>query len=158
MPRFNRRGQEKVYAVPSGSNARSVAVLTGATSFALHRVLRAIAGFNYTGEDLDAADMSTTWGKTIPGGSTAGDSSFTFYEGDLDADFEEVVLQALDKGTTWQIVFAKRGVPVVGAPLRVWTVRIKSNNPDETADNAAATFTIGMSIPDEPDLYAVAVA
>lgn len=154
MPRFNRRGQEQVHFVLTlaDPNAPSAATIAGGT--ALHPVLRSLSGFSYTGEDLDAADMSDTWGKTIPGGDTAADSSMTFYEGDASGDTEVAVEAALAKGTNGYIVFTPYGGPTSGEPARVWPVRVKSNNPDETADNAAATFTVGFSIPNPPSLDA----
>lgn len=157
MPRFNRRGQEQVRFLPAlaSMTAPSAAALVDVTAVVINDVLRTISGFNYTGEDLDASDMGSTWGKTIPGGDTAGDSSFVIYEGDDDADLEETVRLALAKGTNGFIVFTPRGTPVAGDPARVWPIRVKSNNPEETAENAAATTMIGMSIPDEPELEAV---
>lgn len=158
MPRFNRRGQEQVLYVPAlvAPAGPTVAALAGGTP--LHPVLRSISGFNYTGEDLDVSDMGSTWGKTIPGGDTAGDSSMSFYEGDDDADLERDVEAALVKGEEGFIVFLPEGAPVAGARARVWPVRVKSNNPDETAENAGATFTAGFSIPNPPVLDAVVVA
>lgn len=155
MPRFNRRGQEKVYFVATlaSETAPSAAAVVAGTP--LHTACRAISGFNYTGEDLDASDMSSTWGKTIPGGDTAGDSSMTFAEGDDDADDERTIEDALDKGLNGFIVFSPEGVPATGGRARVWPVRVKSNNPDETADNGVATFTVGFSIPEQPTLDAV---
>lgn len=155
MPRFNRRGQEQVIFVPTlaSTTAPSAAAIAAGTD--LHPALRAISGFNYTSEDLDVADMSDTWGKTIPGGDTAADSSMTFYEGDDDADIERAIEAALTKGTSGFVVFSPEGTPASGATARVWPVRVKSNNPDETADNAGATFTVGFTIPDPPVLTAV---
>lgn len=158
MPRFNRRGQEKVYFVPvlASQTAPSAAAIVAGQP--LHLGLRAISGFNYTGEDLDVSDMSDTWGKTIPGGDTAADSTMTFYEGDDAADVERDIEDALVKGDDGFIVFCPTGVPVATSRVRVWPVRVKSNNPDETAENAGATFTVGFSIPNPPTLDAVAAA
>lgn len=158
MGRFNRRGQEQVFFATAiaDSAAPTVAELTAATP--LHPVLRSISGFNFTGEDLDVSDMSSTWGKTIPGGDTAADSSMTFYEGDDAADVEQDVEAALVKGDDGYVVFVPAGAPVALAKARVWPVRVKSNNPDETAENAGATFTVGFSIPNPPTLDAVIAA
>lgn len=158
MPRFNRRGQEQVFFVPAIADEAepSVAAVEAATE--LHPALRSISGFNYTGEDLDVSDMSSTWGKTIPGGDTAADSSMTFYEGDDDDDVEREIEAALAKGTSGFVVFSPEGAPATGGAARVWPVRVKSNNPDESADNAGATFTVGFSIPDPPTLDAVFAA
>lgn len=158
MPRFNRRGQEQVYFVPTIVAAATPTDDEIAAGTPLHPVLRAISGFNFTGEDLDVSDMGSTWGKTIPGGDTAADSSMTFYEGDDADDTEADVEAALVKGDDGFIVFIPSGAPVAAAKARVWPVRIKSNNPDETAENAGATFTVGFSIPDPPTLNAVIAA
>ncbi|MDQ3317516.1 MAG: hypothetical protein M3522_09340 [Actinomycetota bacterium] len=160
MPRYNRRGQELVLFLPTLANpaAPSAAALNGATAKKVQPHLRSISGFTFTGEDLDASDMGSTWGKTIPGGDTAGDSSLTIYEGDADTDPETVLSAAMPKGTNGFIVFAPRGGPIVaGDPVDVWPIRVKSNNADKTAENATATRTIGMSVPDEPYLEVGAV-
>lgn len=158
MPRFNRRGQEQVFFAPAVASEAAPTVANFAAATELHPGLRAINGFNYTGEDLDVSDMSSTWGKTIPGGDTAADSSMQFYEGDDDADIERDIEAVLEKGEEGFIIFSPEGDPVAGARVRVWPVRVKSNNPDETADNAGATFTVGYSIPNPPTLDAVVAA
>lgn len=158
MPRFNRRGQEHVLFVPVIAAPAAPTVAELGAGVDLHPVLRSISGFNFTGEDLDVSDMSSTWGKTIPGGDTAADSSMTFYEGDDDADAEVDVEAALVKGDDGFVVFLRAGAPGAGDTARVWPVRVKSNNPDETAENAGATFTVGFSIPNPPVLDAVVAA
>lgn len=159
MGRFNRRGQEQVFYAPTLADPAAPTVTElGAAATPLHPVLRSISGFNYTGEDLDVSDMGSTWGKTIPGGDTAADSSMTFYEGDDAADAEQDVETALAKGDEGYIVFCPMGAPTATEKARVWPVRIKSNNPDETAENAGATFTVGFSIPNPPVLDATIAA
>lgn len=158
MPRFNRRGQEQVHFVAVIANPAAPTVAEIGAGTPLHPVLRSISGFNFTGEDLDVSDMGSTWGKTIPGGDTAADSSMQFYEGDDAADDEVDVEGALAKGDSGYVVFIPAGAPVAAARARVWPVRVKSNNPDESAENAGATFTVGFSIPDPPVLNAVVAA
>lgn len=155
MTRFNRRGQEKVYLAPMLTDPAAPDPADVATWTELTPALRNINGFNYTGEDLDASDMSSTWGKTIPGGDTAGDSSMTFAEGDDDADVERDIEAALTKGDTGFIIFSPEGVPADTGRARVWPIRVKSNTPDESAENGLATFSVGYSIPDPPELEAV---
>lgn len=150
MSRFNRRGTEQVFLVQSIANqaAPTVAEINAGTD--LHPVLRALTGFTTSVEDLDAADQSSDFNKTIPGGETPEASSMTFYAGDADADDEETVRAAFVEGDEAFIVFCPRGAPTATEPCDVFPVRIKANNDDKVVANAAATFTVQMSIHESP--------
>jgi hypothetical protein len=150
MGRFNRRGTEQVFLVTSIPDPTAPVAATIAAGVGLHPVLRSLNGFTSEVADLDAADASSTWDKTIPGGESAANSSMTFYAGDDDADTEEDVRAAFVEGAERFIVFCPRGAPTAGEPADVFPVRIKANNDDKTFENAAATFTVQMSIHDEP--------
>lgn len=149
MPRFNRRGQEKVYfALTATKAAPTAAQITAAVE--ITGGIRALTGFTSQQEDLDAADMSDTWGKTIPGGQSTVESSITFYAGDDDDDLEEDIRAALVEGTNGYVIFSKRGAATTGVPVNVFPVRVKAVNDDETAENATATFTAGFALYDPP--------
>lgn len=149
MPRFNRRGKTRWYLVTT----LTVGAPTTTQVLAGTRVdvaLRSLNGFTSTIEDLDAADASSTWGKTIPGGETAEASSMTFYQGDLDADLEETIRAAHTVGANRYLVSSKRGAPAVGDPVDIFPVRVKGVNDDQTTDNATATYTAQYAIYDPP--------
>jgi hypothetical protein len=149
MGRFNRRGTTRVYLVTTLTvGAPTVAQITAGTR--LDVAIRSLTGFTSKVDDLDAADMSSTWGKTIPGAETAESSSITFYQGNLDADVEETIRAAHTVGASRYIVFSKRGAPTAGEPVDFYPVRVAAVNDDQNADNATATFTVQYSIYDPP--------
>jgi hypothetical protein len=157
MPRYNRRGQEEVIFVPTLASLTlpSAAAVNGASGIVLHDVLRSMTGFTFTGTTLDASDHGSNWPKTIPGPDEAADSSMTLYEGDDPDDIERDVEAALDKGTNGFIIYSPEGHPATGLRARVWPVRVMANAPDQTTDPSTATYTVGFSHPDEPELNAV---
>jgi hypothetical protein len=150
MGRFNRRGQERVYFVPTLASQSSPTAVQITAGTRLDVAIRSISGFTFTSDRLDAADMSDTWAKTIGGGDSAADSSITLYEGQLTGDTERTIETALAKGSTGFVVFCPQGAPVATNRARVWPVTVLSNNPDESAENATATYTVGFSIPNPP--------
>lgn len=152
MPRFNRRGKTRWYLVTTITvGAPTVAQI--AAGVRMDVALRSLSGFTSAIEDLDAADASSTWGKTIPGGETAEASSMTLYQGDLDADAEETIRAAQVVGANRYMVEAVRGAPVIGDPVNIFPVRVKGVNNDNTAENATATYTAQYSIYDPPTKY-----
>lgn len=151
MPRFNRRGTEQVRLVTAIVDPAAPTAAEIDAGVDLHPVLRSLTGFTTSVEDLDAADQSSDFNKTIPGGETPEASAMTFYGGDDDADTEETVRAAFIEGTERYVVFTPRGAPVAGDPADVFPVRIKANNDDKTVENAAATFTVQMSIYESPN-------
>lgn len=152
MGRFNRRGTTRYYLVTTVTvGAPTVAQITAGTR--LDTALRSLTGFTSAIDDLDAADMSSTWGKTIAGAENAEASSMTFYQGNLDADAEETIRAAQVVGANRYMVEAVRGAPVIGDPVNIFPVRVKGVNNDNTTDNATATYTAQYSIYDPPTKY-----
>jgi hypothetical protein len=151
MPRYNPKGRSRWYfvaslATPGNPSAAAVVAGTG-----LHTTLKALSGFTSEVEDLDNSDMSSTWGKTLPGGETPAASSMTLYAGDETADVEEVTRAALGQGLAGYIVSSRYGAPVASTGKGdVYPVRIKASNQDPLAENAVQTFTVGFSIYDPP--------
>ncbi len=159
MPRFNRRGRTGVYAVVSLASETSPSAAAIAAGTALHPALRALTGFTSETEDLDNSDMSSTFGKTIPGGETPAASSMTFAAGDNTADVEEGIRAALPEGQNLFICFTKWSkTPIAGQPVDVWPVRCKAVNDEYSVDNAVAQFMVGMSIPHPPSKNRTMVA
>ncbi len=151
MPRFNRRGRTGVWFVASLASTTSPSAAAIAAGTALHPALRALSGFTSETEDLDNADMSSTFGKTIPGGETPAGSSMTFAAGDALADVEEAIRTALPEGQNGFVCFTKWSkTPTSGQPVDVWPIRCKAVNDEFTVDNAVAQYVIGMAIPDPP--------
>lgn len=154
MSRFNRRGKTGVFYIPESGIAATDGIPTQAEIEAgqpLHNSIQAITGFTSTQEDLPVPDLGSDWNGTIPGGQTAAESGLTFYAGDEDADPEEVIRAALPEGDGGTIVFSKRSKsPVADDPIDLFPVRIKASNDQYTADNGAALFNTGFSLPDPP--------
>jgi len=157
MPRFNRRGKTKVYLVQTIADPAAPTVGEIEAGVALHPVLRSYTGFTSEKADLDAADQSSDWNKTIPGGETPASSSLTLYAGDDVADDEEDVRTEFTEDDEVYVVWCLWGVPVEGEPANVFPVRIKAINDDSMTDQVAGTYTVGASIYDPPNKY-VAIA
>src|SRR5436190_14783997 len=144
--RFNRRGTEKWYLVTTIANQAAPTAAEINAGVLVSPYLRSLSGFTSEVEDLDAADQSSSFNKTIPGGETPENSSMTFYASDTLADGEETTRAAFVQGTQRYMVAVPRGTVLAAAKCDVFPVRIKSNNDDKTVENAAATYTVGMSI------------
>lgn len=158
MGRFNNRGQKKVYFIPTVAAvaAPTMAEITAGTH--LTPVIRAMTGFKFGAGTEDAADMDSTFPKTVSGMQTVEDSTITIYEGDAAGDPEKVAELALTLNTAGYVVIVPKGVATATFKARVWPVKILSNSPDESADSGAATVTIGFSLPAVPTLTSTIAA
>lgn len=154
MPRFTRRGNEKVYYCPTivSTVAPSVAEVVTAGKD-LTSIIRSFTGFTFGGSTVDAADMGSLFPKTLPGMQTLAQSGITIYEGDTATDQEKIVELLLVQNVTGYLVFSASGTPAASKKVRVWPVSVLSNSPDESGDAVAATVTIGFNMPANPTIY-----
>lgn len=157
MPRYNSRGKTRVYFALAIANRAAPTVAEINAGTALAPALRTFEGFTSEVEDLDNADFSSTWGKTLPGGETAADSSMTFAAGDVAGDVEESIRNALVQGANGFVVWCWWGAPTAGQRASVYPARIKSNNQMPKPENAIAEFQVGFSLYDPPSKYVALV-
>lgn len=164
MARWNRRGLESVYFLPSVASAALAPTVAEVTAGKrLDTVLRELNDFTFGGTTEDAADMASTFPKTVGGVDEVGSPNIVIYEGDVTTDQEEVVRAALPKGTSGFIFFVPpvngaRVTIAAGSKGRTWPIAVLSNVPNESGESGAATYTVMFSVPREPALSVTVLA
>jgi hypothetical protein len=131
-----------VPSIASGTLLPTAAEVTAGTDLS-H--FAEINGFTVKGSNVQTPDMATEFTGTIPGETTADDSSITFYEDDTDHDIEDV----LERGVEGFIAIYRKGY-ATGKIVDVFPVRVSSRYPMVTAANEPAKFQVDMSITDTP--------
>lgn len=149
MARFIRRGITVVRFAPVLANYKlgvSRAEIT--SSINLTDEVAEMAGWMLEGSQVAVPDMGSRFEKNIPGTSSAGDSSLTFYEDDDDDEIEVL----LPKDTAGFILLLRKGDKPTSKSLDAFPVRVTSRAAEFSAGNEPARFQVRFSITDEPEL------
>lgn len=104
-----------------------------------------ITGWSVTGTDIATPDIDTRFTKSIPGRTTAADSSLTFYA-DIAGDDARKVLA---EGQNGYIEFADGG-DEEGKLTDVFPVRVRSVGKVRSTGDQAMQITIGFTITGRP--------
>lgn len=147
VKKYMRRGTSKFYFVPTIANTNMIptrAELSAGTEFAEY--IAAMDGWTVTNNEIETPNMADTYDSTIPGSDKADQSSFTFYEDEVDADLETTFA----KGTTGYVVILRKGDVPGNNSMDVFPIRVATLSPQYTADNEAAKFMATCSITDRP--------
>ncbi|MCA1220250.1 phage tail tube protein [Streptomyces sp. 8L] len=147
VKKYMRRGTSKFYFLETIADEGMIPTrteLTAGTEFSAF--IAAMDGWTVTNNEIDTPDMADTYNSTIPGSDKADTSTFTFYEDEVDSDTEEM----LAKGTVGYIVILRKGDVPANASMDVFPIRVASQSPQYTADDAAAQFVVTCSITSRP--------
>lgn len=104
-----------------------------------------ISGWNVTGNDIATPDLDSRFTKSIPGRTTAADSSITFYADQAGDDIRAVLTEGL-KG----YIEIADGGDASGNLADVFPVRVKSVGKVRSVGDQAMQITIGFTITGKP--------
>jgi len=143
--RFINKGVTRVLWVPSiaDKTAPTRAELDAGTDLAGE--IQDLDGWLVESESVETPDLGTTFTGSIPGSTSAEDSSLTMYEDLGGTDAREL----MPRGTSGFIVWMDGG-DVAGRPMDVFPVRVGSVGKNRTVDDDPATLTINFNITSEP--------
>lgn len=102
-------------------------------------------GWLIESESVETPDLGRTFTSSIPGSTSAEDSSLTMYADLGGTDARDL----MPRGTNGFIVWMDGG-DVTGRTMDVFPVRIGSVGKNRTVDDEAATLTINYNITSEP--------
>lgn len=139
------KGITKVYWVETIASfgAPTLAELNAGTD--LSPQVMELEGFNVTGETVETPNFKDTFTPTIPGSTTADDSSLTMYADKGGNDVRGV----LARGDSGYIVIFPGGV-VTGYKMSVFPVRVTSVSITTSVDDEPVTVNVGFAITEEP--------
>lgn len=141
---FQRGLTEIVFATTVASkSAPSRAEINAGT--ALRTEIAELDGWQVEGEDIETPDLGTVFTGTIPGSTSADESSITFYADQGTADARTL----LPRGTNGFILIMYAG-DVTGRRMNVFPVRVKSVGLPVTVDDDPATVVVSFSVTAEP--------
>jgi len=143
--RYFNQAVTKVYFVPSieDTTAPTRAELDAGTD--LSDEIADISGWQVTSSQIQTPDLGSRFTSSIPGRTTAEDSSIVFY-----ADVAgEDVRALLPRDTTGYIVIMDGG-DVPGQPMDIFPVRVASTGKMRTVGDEAARIQVQFSITSEP--------
>ena len=119
------------------------AELTAGTD--LSHEIAEVDGWTVTSESIETPDLGSEFTSSIPGSTSADDSSITFYES-IDG---EDVRALLPRNTNGYVVWMDGG-DVPGYLMDVFPIRVASQGKTRSTDDDAATIVINFSITREP--------
>lgn len=104
-----------------------------------------IEGWTVESQSIETPDLATEFTGSIPGSTSADDSSITFYASEDGVD----VRTLLPRGTPGFVVWLDGG-DVAANLMDLYPVRVASQGKTRTVDDDAATIVINFSITREP--------
>lgn len=143
--RYFNRGTTKVIFCSTVSNksAPTRAEINAGTD--LSGEVADVDGWTVESESIETPDLGTVFTSSIPGSTSADDSSLTMY-----LDVGGVDARTLLPRNTAGFILWMDGGDVAGRKVDVYPVRVMSQGKARTTDDDAATMEIGFSITSEP--------
>lgn len=147
-------------AVSTDQYAPSAAVLDADAN--ITEAIKSASGWSYSGQDIDAPDLSSPFPKTIAGTPTKATPSLVIYRNTDAGSKDAEVAALLPEGAEGYIIRSlNTQTPTAGTVVEVWPVRVMSNTPlgdTDASSPAPQTATVMFAVPDTPDLSAACVA
>lgn len=143
--RYFNRGLTKCYFVPTIASIDSPTRVELDAGTDLSPEIMSIDGWTVTSETIDTPDLATVFTGSIPGSTSAEDSTITFYADEAGSD----VRTLLPRGTSGYIVWMDGG-DTSGRLMDVFPIRVSSTGKPRTTDDEAAPVEVQFSVTAEP--------
>jgi hypothetical protein len=163
MSKYNRRGNSKVYFVPTiaSQSAPTVAEITAGSYLGVG--LREMTGFETQVSRISEPVLHSTVNPQISGEQTFGDAQIVMLESDAGTtDPDTTALQAaytaLADGAQGYIVAIPFGGIVATKKCEVWPVSIGANNRRWSTDNEFAKYGVNFAVLSAPQKNATIAA
>ncbi|MER7126742.1 hypothetical protein [Micrococcus luteus] len=143
--RFFRPGTTKCYWVPSISNKAAPTRSELNAGSDLSKDVADISGWMVSGAKIDTPDLNSRFVSNIPGLTSAGDSSITFYASDTGSDVRALMPRDASGFIVWM-----DGGDVAGRKMDVYPARVLSVGKVRSMGAEAARLTIQYAVTSEP--------
>lgn len=143
--RFFRPGITKCYWVVSIANINAPTRGELNAGADLSKDIADISGWMVTGQKIDTPDLNSRFVSNIPGLTSAGESSITFYQGETGLDVSGLMPRDAAGNVVWL-----DGGDVAGRKMDVFPVRILSVGKQRSMGAEAARLVIQYAVTSEP--------
>ena len=144
--RYVARSKTKCYWVPTIANVQAPTRAELDAGIDLSPQLMDVDGWQVESESVETPNLADAFTGSIPGSTSADDSSVTMYSDRNGADIR-AILQRDDPGN---VVWLHGGDIPGNATMDVFPVRVGSLGKTITLDDDASSIEVGFNITDEP--------
>lgn len=144
--RYKARGVTPCYWVPTIASPASPTRLELDAGINLSKQIMETDGWVVESENIETPDLATEFTGSIPGSTSADDSSLTMYSDKNGDDIRAL----LPRGTDGYIVWLHGGDVPGNATMDVFPVRVGSRGKNITLDDDASSIQVSFFITDEP--------
>jgi hypothetical protein len=144
--RYKARGVTPCYWVPTIANPAAPTRAELDAGINLSKQVMAVDGWAVESKPIETPDLYTDFTGTIPGGTSAEDSSLTMYSDKNGADIRAI----LPRDTAGNIVWLHGGDVPGNATMDVYPVRVSSLGKTITLDDDASSIKVNFSVSDVP--------
>jgi hypothetical protein len=144
--KYKAKGKTKIYWVPTIANVEAPTRVELDAGVDLSPQIMETDGWEVTSESIETPNLADEFTGSIPGSTSADDSSLTMYSDEEGDD----VRQVLPRNTNGYVVILHGG-DVAGRPtMDVFPVRVGSLGKPVSLDDDASSITVNFNITDEP--------